>query len=402
MSYPNLKGRSSRGLNLKSSRGFTLIEFSIVMLISAFLMVAAIEVYKVYINQVRYEMISDRQESIMTSLGKFYTVNGRYPCPADPTLGPSDANYGVEDCTLNPITVLSGTCTASGGVCKEDGGRDTEIDGDTNNDPILIGAVPFKTLKDGIGSKSSFTDAAAETSSDPWGYKMGYAVTSYLTDATTFQPSGGAINVVAENGKPVIVPASSVHFVIISYGDDHMGAYTNGGKLNVPCVAGSTESANCNYAGAFVDGVRSMGAGAGYFDDRLKYTSYALATLWGFVPGSTTDIYNKNPGNVGLGVAAPTEKLSVSGIVKSQKADQTQICDYTGANCWSTDIFASPTGMGCTDTATTTGVVTGISNGGVTCVQIPRPQPLVNQSCAASNEYVVGFDATGHIICGVP
>ncbi len=420
-----------RNIYSKNS-GFTLLEMAIVTFISGLIVVALLNVYKIHVERKFLTETRDKQYIIDSAISSYKNRegvgSGTLPCPADPSLPISHPNSGVASCTLYDNflagTASIGDCTnGTEGICLVAGIRDTDADTDTAPDPILIGAVPYKTIGlvltdtggDGLGSENLDNDdtddivtsggvadeVGLEMSLDPWGYKMTYAVSAYMTDANKFENNIGAINIRTELGTNIVDPPGSAHYVIVGYGNNHAGAYSAEGRIPTPCVIGVAESENCDGDGEFVKGLRTLKTGVEYYDDTVFYKAFAMSMLWAFVP-QKEDIINLNIGNVGIGITSPKEKLHiVGGAVKADKASQKELCDKMGSNCWDPNNIAGIDGTKCPPApAGKISVVKSIKAGEVVCVEVPAIKANTAQYCPAG-QYVTGFDILGNIICKV-
>jgi hypothetical protein len=260
---------------------------------------------------------------------------------------------------------------------------------------------------------AKFADVNMSDALDPWGYQIGYAVTESMTNAGLYaagQGQYGAIDVRTENGVSLLSPAGNANYVIIARGANHMGAYTPQGVRPVACVAGTVDFENCDVDSTFISGLRVMTAGANYNDDVVMYTSKTLSKIWEFAGVGSNDIFNLNVGNVGVGTTAnPTERLEVNGNISVSGTSELRtnlICDTNATNCWSPNLLGGPVGNGNQCAAAPTGtvnVMTGITNGQITCTTVPLPLPagFAGQQCTTAGQFVIGFSAAG-IICGVP
>lgn len=155
-------------------RGFTIIELSVVMVLSGLMMALSFSAYSLYIKTERAKEAHEKQKAIATSLSNYSTKAGRLPCPADPSLPVTHDLSGRELPDVAPANLctnlklaVDGTCIyydyqagtpswvtttapANRGICKTSG-RDTAVDPDAAADPILIGALPYVSIKEGIG-----------------------------------------------------------------------------------------------------------------------------------------------------------------------------------------------------------------------------------------------------------
>lgn len=414
----------------KGRTGFTLLEMAIVIVASGMLLSLGITLYRNYLSN-RYANESyDNLRLVDSSLALFINANGRLPCPSNPTLPVTDplAGRSLDDSGPTPSNPLGGPCyqlreqsTAAGtcidGVCRVDG-RDTDADLETTRgDPVLIGGLPFRDIRDS-GSTSS---ASQVESLDSWAFQFTYAVSGYLTDRDKYRASRGAIDVRTEPtpsataGIPLVEPAGSSQYVIVAHGKNHLGAYTASGQIPFPCVAGATRDAdNCDGDASFTAGLLKEVSSNEYFDDVVIYNSYSLSMLWDFV-GSSADIYNRNPGFVGIGTGVPTQQLEVAGDIKTTTLRATNLCDKaTGANCWSPDLLAAPASSGlslyCPNTGTPgmADVVVGIGldtsippKPKAVCGLVPKVTPATGTTCPAG-QFVLGFSASGAPQCGTP
>lgn len=420
----------------KKHGGFTLIEFAIVMVLSGLLLAAMLHAYKVYLTDKYVREVRERQKTLSSSFSVYYSARSRYPCPADPTLPFNSPDAGIEgiagasaDRCLNLLDALpnDGDCTGPGGtgICRADS-VELWVD-DVSPAPVFIGSIPYKSLKTGMeksticysfadgevvecdpGDPTQYnpTDAAMSAASlndslDPWGFQMTYAVTASQTIQSLFNPSEGVIGIFTENGDPLLDPENSAHFVIISHGENHFGAYNQEGFISFPCPTGASapsDAENCNNDYIFTSGLRRLGGGVTYFDDTLLYRAYTLTELWKF---NTTDpaavkMYNANTGkNVGIGVVDPEVKLHVGGDSQAGIMHSNQICDATGLNCWEPEKLGG-TGMRCPEPdANFFYVPRGIKNGDFwECTPVPRLSGFEGLRCPPG-EYVIGLRPGG-------
>lgn len=501
------------------TRGFTLIEMAIVLTLSGLMMAVAFTTYTTYMKKQRATESYDKQQIIASTLSDYSSTQHRLPCPADPQLPLTAANAGKELPALfcaDLLTRADGVCMsfdgtiapAGRGVCKTSG-RDTN-DVDTLLDPVLIGAIPYITIKNGLALSegasfgtgndttvpppaydcvvteplgllaipgirenrnpgraltdnfqpadsiycdydensaidagvalklvtTKFSDVALKTVLDPYGFQMSYAVTGGKTNAATSQLTAGAIGVVTEVGISVITPPQSAHYVLVSHGDNHMGAYNAWGAIPFPCTTtnATKDEGNCDLNGTFVQGLRSINTATAatrleYFDDTVFQSSAETSALWDFVPNSP-DIYNMNIGNVGVGTGTniPLERLDIRGVLKATKTTAEQICDLNG-HCFNPDNIAgdptkvdslgNPLGTTCDSpypvAAGKMRVVIAMKDGKVVCSRSPldpaytaatedpaRVVPVLNTACANPGEFIKGFSPSGGILCCNP
>ncbi|GEM_PF-1789382 len=391
--------------NIKASKaeaeaGFTLVELALVMIVIGIITTVIFAAYKTY----TVKLIEDfNEESISSSsnAASIYQLEfGTYPCPADPTLGPEDIGYGLPDCN-------------SPNVIRVTGARDLDnADGDnriwTNLEPnpmevVLIGAVPVTLYMDlnGDGDVQDLRDnilaLGATTQSeekngfkqrfgrDAWGNKLTYAVSLNLTNVDAdndgnndfaFNPRNGVIDVTGDGGhlnKPMadiraesslLEPYGSAHFVIVSHGENGMGAHTEDGvEVGSVCNPGAVvpipianlddpqtktspdEDENCDDDDAvFLSTIRKTDPN-NYFDDEIKFVANIKQAFWEYTdaiyddrgtPMDTSDdiltyqITNTNPGNVGFGTNTPSEKVEVNGDIQAYQIHSDKLCGSAG------------------------------------------------------------------------
>ncbi|MDP2418230.1 MAG: type II secretion system protein [Hydrogenophaga sp.] len=146
----------------RRQHGFSLVELAMVLLVVGFLAALFLPATNTMMDNNRRKETRTKLEALEAAMTRFVMTNRRLPCPADGSLGPGDANQGLEQRT--PVT---GVCTA-----------------------IDTGLVPWRTL--GIPQ-----DAAT----DAWGslvtYRVWVSAANALTqlngmDMSDCNPVGGA------------------------------------------------------------------------------------------------------------------------------------------------------------------------------------------------------------------
>ena len=327
--------------------GFTMVEIGIVLLISGFTMMMAANFVKQYTINAQYEKTLEHLRITQDALGEYVGLNGVYPCPADPTLGPGDANYGVSVCRdyadsgFDPDSCADTPLNIN---CTTQFSRDGDLNG--SNDVVMMGIIPFRTLFEALEEKE--TPYREYHRLDGFGMMISYAVTEHMTNTNIHNlinptsPNMGAIRVEDENNISVVTPADSAHFVIYSHGDNKRGGYSSAGQMSGDCTvpaadpmdppvatppgpSGGTiepEVENCdNNDAIFVKGIRSMADNSDYNDDILFYTVTGHKSLWKrslASPAGESYIYNTNVGNVGVGTDMPTHQLHIVGDLSAE------------------------------------------------------------------------------------
>lgn len=283
----------------QSLRGFTLIELSIVMVVSGLILIGLIQVYEVYQEKRRYEVTKDNLGILDAALNDFVAKNGRYPCPAPQDAAKNTPAYLKEDCTGALGTIIS------------PGGRDTPADANATPDPVMVGTIPTRTL--------SISDS---NNADGWKRFYKYAVTAALTVPATYDNDYGAISIVDKATPPnsVITPPDSGPYILFSMGEKGIGAFTTNGVQTEACTGTAIDIENCNDDSLFV---KSADLGLAdtdeYFDDVFDFTKTKVANatiptgaIMAFdtpnCPVGWSD-YNDASGRVIVGTGSYTETL---------------------------------------------------------------------------------------------
>lgn len=261
--------------NIKNDKGFSLIEMAIVLIILG----AVLAPLFTFLTQ---QQANDTQreeqvknERALAALALYARQFGVFPCPADPTLGPGDADFGA-----------AGTCSGT----------------------VSQGGLPFQDLN--LPYRSS-------VNSDNWKYI--YAVTSDLTTSATYGAGTGAITI-----DGFSTPLTNRQFVLVNPGRDGKGAFTLGGAAGDACGSTALDSENCDGDDTFIEAdFSNQGSptSSDYYDDTISYSlTRKESTFWVAEEGGASvdgiSIVNRNQGNVGIGLAAgasPTDKLHIVG-----------------------------------------------------------------------------------------
>ena len=391
-----MRSRKNRS-NISMNRGFTLVELCFVMIMAGLMLVLITQLYTTYIQSRLLVETREKQEDISISLSLYLSTRGAYPCPADPTLPINDPQAGVANCGLPSVNSA----------------RDINNDG-ALNDPILIGAVPFRTIREGIEQdicydgvtgnvatcgtpgavnpgEGSIDAIGIEKITDAWGRRMTYAVTQGLTAAATYRATDGGITVQTEPigggaARNLTTPPDSAHYVLVSHGNDGVGGRNPNGQEAETCTSGSVQDENCNNNNTFVSALRRLGASNLYFDDVVFFSSYSMSELWR--NSSEDTIFNVNTGNVGIGVTNPTARLHVRGDIKADSVRSNLICEDADneTSCFPPDLLS---GQNPCMKCPLVGCVT--ANG-----PIPDSDPLSNP---ITHRYGMKGIKNGHAIC---
>lgn len=377
-------------IKTQQNKGFTLIELTIVMVAMGFVMVAGLQIYKVYTQKQAVEVTYERMNRVVNALQQSFSLIdpatgmmlGHYPKPGLLGLPRGDSDEGVS-ADYSDFPAMN---SCNNGLCLSDGARD--VNGDGSPDPVLIGSVPYKTLME-ISDNS--LDLTGEDVYDAWGNKLVYAVTSMQTDSATFDNEVGAIGVETEFGDSLLKTPGSAHMLVMSMGPDGVGAFKPNGNQPVACTGAGMDIENCDMDADFISGLISHGEGATHFDDYVMFKRIDTTKLW------ETDyaggIYNLNPGFVGVHTDTPTQKLDVNGSMEIDNTQIDYVCNGAGTACFR-NFKLGGSGMKCTGGK----AVTQIKNGDVVC-DTPAFAPLVTESCPPATPYMQGISLSGDLIC---
>tara|TARA_R110002095_G_scaffold81749_8_gene71115 strand:- start:1057 stop:2340 length:1284 start_codon:yes stop_codon:yes gene_type:complete len=330
---------------LQKDHGFTLVEIAMVLLISGMTMLIAANFIKQYTVNTQYEQTLEHVSISQKALEEYAGLRGVYPCPADPTLAPGDANYGRSVCrnytagTFDPDACVNVPLNIA---CTVAFSRDGDLNG--SPDPVMIGVLPFRTLAETVVA----TPFSESDRLDGYRSLLTYAVSEPMTNTAQHSltnpvnPATGAIRVEDENRISVTTPDDSAHFVVFSHGENKKGGYSSVGVMSDNCMVSTVappappaipipgpsaagiqlEIENCDRNDAiFVKGIQSLGDNDNFFDDVLFYTATGLKPLWKrslTSPTGQSYIYNTNLGNVGVGTDLPTHRLHVLGSISAE------------------------------------------------------------------------------------
>ncbi len=413
--------------HITRDQGFTLVEIAVVLLVSGFTMLVAANFVKQYTIDTQYERTLEHIEISQRAIEEFAGLNGFYPCPADPTLGPGDANYGVslcrnyadvafdpDNCTNVPLNI---SCT---NAFSRDG------DGNGANDVVMIGVLPFRTLADGVVD----TPYREVHRLDGYGTLFTYAVTEHMANTNThslinpINPGTGSIKIEDENQISLTVPDSSAHFVLFSHGENRRGGYTASGNMVDNCMVSAgggppppppalpapgpsgggiqVEIENCeNNDAIFVKGIRSLGDNDNFNDDILVYTATGLNPLWRRSLASPTGesyIYNTNLGNVGVNTDIPTHRLHVVGDISAEDSfvsGDSEYCNQAESAC------LDPNALGGTGSQCPANLVAyAVGDNTVECRPVDwNPQAKLCLDIGGQPSFMQGFSNLGNLYC---
>lgn len=229
--------------NKNSESGFTLLEMAIIVIISGMVLSFLGATLVTFMHEGNIKTTEYRLKAIQDELAHYLSINGRYPCAANRTLGSNSASFGKEDladCDA-PGPLLAGTVRSAG---------------------VRIGAVPTRSL--------NLPDAFA---ADAWGRKFTYAVTEVLATNQKYRSDAGGITI--QGPLPAITDA---HYVVVSHGASGDGGFPIMGSTlrAIPCSPSANPSLdreNCDDSNAIFRAalVNSDSNLANFFDDYVYF-----------------------------------------------------------------------------------------------------------------------------------
>ena len=196
--------------------GFTLIEMAMVLMIVALLLGGLLPTISSQIEQRNVTETRKQLDEIQQALLGYAVINGKLPCPAQPSIATGNANAGVANCALT------------------------------------TGVLPWATL--GV------------TETDAWGRRFTYTASSTFSASTFSLSSTGTLTVksAATGGSNI---ANSIPAVFLSHGKNGSGAYLPSGT-QIPASSDPDELDNSNGGTVFVSHIPTP-----TFDDLVVWLS---------------------------------------------------------------------------------------------------------------------------------
>lgn len=409
--------------------GFTLLELSIVLIVSGLVMALFLGGYSLYRNSAAYDLTRENLSSVDMALQSYRGSRGQYPCPADPMLAPGDAHYGraAERCNVcvdeTTTVYLDDAQTVASNILCRQGLRDA--DGDGANDFVLVGMVPFVTLANDIEySEWGFRE---HMGFDGYNNAFAYAVSANMTDRATsiggmINSALGAITMIDENASDLSEPPNSTQYVVFSAGENAVGAYNGQGNIvnEAECFVSSSgdpipdgippdgygdasgiapDKVNCNRNNTiFMKGLYSPNDGNNHFDDLILYRNYFSMEIWN--QRGEHGLYNVNFGNVGVNTNAPERKLDVNGHMKVENKVRAEngFCDNGDGilrDCMDVALFADYEPTDEAHQCPQGQVAVGVQNNALICRDLVPSGASVNYryTCTLANggPYITGL-----------
>ncbi len=181
---------------IQNSRGFTLIELSIVLVIIASLVAmimfsiqARMDAAKIYITKERMQMIAD-------AIDRYVEIYGHIPCPAD-RVARTNANYGIS----MGDDITGTTCPAVGAP------------------ELFSGDVPARSL--GLDTQMI---------ADGWGIRFDYIIVKAYADADLFLSDDNTYEdefEIRNQGDQNVAEDRDVAYTLISHGPNALGGVSD-------------------------------------------------------------------------------------------------------------------------------------------------------------------------------
>lgn len=395
---------STKKNGVSNQKGLSLIELSIVLVISGLILVPLLFAAQIYMENYRREKLS-RLEKVTQYVMKTYAERYfRYPCPAlRPTsINPTAFGDGGESCSSAPVV---------------SGARNAWASGSPNND-VMYGVLPeytWEQVKQADGSVVATRiylkdliptdEPIVHDFLDPWGGRLTYLVTKGLTNTSTFNPLNGTVSVVDENNRSTDGIDKNAHYALISHGSDMGGAVNRNGIISRPCPTSGVselEFPNCNIGSQSLrpivsglirktDSARVVDVGGVAHVLHDSYNDYVFSnrfyekSLWAKVGESDSSRVNLTsaPGNrVGIGVSGPQDVLDLVGNNISAggdlRVDRALVFGLrTIAPNTTTAVSDTATGLLCTgDDSDNDGIIDENGNGILDASEIKCVNPL--------------------------
>ena len=257
---------SSSVFCIKKTKGFTLVELSMVMMIVGLMIAAGLAFKNSIMMKERASSTKTRIAAVENAIDAYVARAGMLPCPAalDAPMG-SPAFGTATDC--NVTTVAPGSCSASYCVAA---GRSVDHDNDTATPNVAlrvrIGAVPVRSLS-----------MPFDTAKDGWGNRLLYVVTEKLAQSpSSYDVTHGAIEVVDDTDNTVLSLPGSAHYIVLSPGSDQVGGYNFVSGVQVAaCTTGGVtqDEENCDNDATFRSALYADTGAAAHYDDMINYVA---------------------------------------------------------------------------------------------------------------------------------
>lgn len=247
--------------------GFTLVEIAIALVIFALVLSGFIAILNVQQTSTRISTTQQKQQAIKQALIAYVAKNNFLPCPADPSLQPGAANYGMSQPNADPAVVCSGVTT-------------------TNGPATHRGVLPFVTLGltepdvfDGYHQRFTYivTSAATKLASSSVASMRGNMLIHSTTPVQIgLAAAGNQINGCSASPTDTNTCNNYAVVVLISHGQNGNGAFVADGSQSAVPAANVSEQQNASLSLTNLQYVQGQltdnpSASGGPFDDILMW-----------------------------------------------------------------------------------------------------------------------------------
>ena len=183
-------------LKLNGTKGFSLIELSLVLLILAALIAGGTSLSSIQAYKEKYDTTLKNIKLIENALTVFVALNGRLPCPASPAQRILNSTFGREQVTAGAVGTAQSCNSTTTNIFTGSIGGNTQY----------YGAAPVTTL--GLPDEYMF---------DGWGNRIGYIVTrpfinSSKTNTSCIMPCTTTINNSCPGGGSMANVSNNIYF----------------------------------------------------------------------------------------------------------------------------------------------------------------------------------------------
>lgn len=221
-----------------NSKGFTLLELSIVLAIMGILTIGFVQGNIMLIRKNRISGTETKLDLIEKALMTHLLLNGNLPCPANINALEGATDFGDEQITCSGTGITAGL--------------------DTN---FVAGGVPTATL-----------NLSDDIMQDQWGNKFTYYVNINHTQAgggfRSQDPTANSITIYTENTSNTL--STRAIYSIVSHGENGLGAYGYNSSVQ-GASTGATAAEQSNIVSANFATENFHNVSDGEFDDIVRY-----------------------------------------------------------------------------------------------------------------------------------